>query len=123
MHNSMTKLELCPYHKCKPWTIGPGLRLPSELSDVQNLIDSHNIHAATDLIQKKFSAVMLWITGWFTTFCPECAKKNPTPTKHNTFGYGFTSQSSASASKSNWNKACLRRHVRIFNDALKGKTS
>ena len=119
----MAKLELCPYHKREPWTIGPGLQLPSELSEVQSAIDSKHGRLAMEIIQKMFPAAMLWLNGWFTTFCPECAKKNPTPTKHNTFGYGFTSQYTAAASKSNWNKACLRRHVRIFNDALKGKTS
>lgn len=120
----MTKLELCPYHKCEPWTIGPGLRLPSEFKDVQDAIDANAIGYANVLMSYRLPDAMIWMSNhWYTTFCPECAKKNPTPTKHNTFGYGFTSQSSASASKSNWNKACLRRHAKIFNDALKGKTS
>lgn len=119
----MIKLELCPYHKREPWTIGPGLRLPSKLSMVQNAIDSKNRRLAMEIMEEMFPDAMLWLNGWFTTFCPECAKKNPTPTKHNRFGYGFTSQYSQSAAKNGWNKACLRQYVRIFNDALKGKTS
>ena len=53
-------------------------------------------------------------------YCDKCKEKNPTPGKWNSFGYGFTSYLSKSAALNNWNKACLRRAVRIMKEAIAG---
>ena len=57
----------------------------------------------------------------WTCFCRECANKNPTPGKHNRFGYGFSSQSSWRAALRGWENACNRACKSIIKAQLKGK--
>lgn len=127
------ELELCPIHNCKPWMICPRFcngtthELVEKVLECRNicvpLYYIHDMYKASVVLDSTFPDAVFFLHCDFTTFCPECAKKNPFSGKHNKFGCGFTSQYSLAASKSNWNNACRRFARRQILNTLKGKTS
>ena len=119
----MRSLELCPVHKCEPWMASPFLQegTSPELAALAAGCKSEDFMHAEKAIYKMFPDVWFSFCHDWTVFCPECAKKNPFPGKHNKFGYGFSSQYSLSAAKGNWNKACKRFAKRSIKELLKGK--
>ena len=104
-------LEECPYHHTKPWQLGN--------CDLYKDSDGKDLERPRNFLDA-FADAMLFCHG-FTVFCPECAKKNPTPGKHNKFGYGFCSQHSLQEAKRNWNNAVRRFARRSIRDVLNGK--
>ena len=109
------KLYDCPYHKVQPWFYGPDLTLPITLNGRPPAKDM-----MFWVLSRFFPDAILFEHG-YTVFCPECAKKNPTPGKHNKFGFGFCSQYALQSAKHNWNKACLRFTKSAITNVLKGK--
>lgn len=105
--------ERCPFHETTPEVIGPFRKLCWENGSAMS--DSS--------LWLFFPDAYLFPTINWTCFCWECAEKNPTPKKHNKFGYGFCSQTSWQAAVGNWNKACLRSCKRMITDILKGSCS
>lgn len=131
----MRSLELCPVHKCEPWTVCPKLCNGTTHELVEMLEESCNIcippfgindfhsdfHKAECMLDRMFPDAFFFFNIDFVVFCPECAKKNPFPGKHNKFGCGFMSQFSLASAKSNWNRACARFAKRSIIGLLKGK--
>lgn len=109
--------EKCPFHDTVPEMIGPHRQLVDDNfnSSYSDIIKAVSINAE---LSKEFPAAMFFPTINWTCFCRECAKKNPTPSKHNKFGYGFCSQYSWQAALKNWNSACMRSYKRIIKDNL-----
>ena len=105
-------LEECPYHCIKPWQL--------------DFLDCKIIDSNGDIVQRRpnvfdvFKDAMLFCHGC-TVFCPKCAKKSPTPGKHNKFGYGYCSQWSLQEAKKNWNKAVRRFAKSQIKKVLAGK--
>ena len=110
------KLELCPVHGCAPWEFGPKIDLPDISPFEKN--GRMWLHDKWWVLSQIFPDALIFASQ-YTVFCPECAKKNPFPGKHNKFGYGFCSQYSLTAAKNNWNKACMRWYVSKVKDDLK----
>ena len=117
----LAKLELagkCPYHQwCSPELIGPKRMLMPEFAEEESWEDWH---LESKLYAMFPDALLFPRTDW-TCFCRECAKKNPTPGKHNKFGYGFTSQYSWRAAVRGWESACARACKRMIINSLKGE--
>ena len=99
----LSQAEKCPYHDNVPEIVGPEIR---------------DYGASSEIV---LPAAMLFPSINWTCFCPKCAMKNPTPKKHNQFGYGYCSQYSWQAALGNWNKACSRVCKKMIIDQLKGK--
>lgn len=118
-------LEDCPIHKRQPYFIALA---PCALEDgkmSRELIELIGDNCLTDWrlerrLHELFPASYIFLHG-STVFCPECAKKNPTPSKHNKFGCGFCSQHSLQEAKRNWNKAVRRFAKRSIRKVLEGK--
>ena len=102
LEECISKAEKCPYHGILPEVFGPS-RLPEQCRHSSELM---------------LEDAMLFPKIEWVCFCPECAKKSPTPEKHNRFGYGYTSQYSWNAAVSNWNKACMRSYKRLVKEDL-----
>lgn len=101
--------DKCPYHGVLPVIIGPA----------RTFVDDYGMLSDTIFSQQFPDALLFPNINW-TCFCPECAKKNPTPGKHNVFGYGLCSQSSWGASLRNWNNSCRRVCARMILKTLNG---
>ena len=108
----------CPYHQwCSPELIGPKRMLKPEFAGEESW---ENWHLESKLYALFKDAILFPSINW-TCFCRECAKKNPTPGKHNKFGDGFSSQSSWRAALRGWENACNRACRSIIKARLKGK--
>ena len=108
----------CPYHQyCSPELIGPKRMLLPEFSGEENWEDWH----LESKLYVMFKDAMFFPRMNWTCFCRECAKKNPTPGKHNKFGSGFSSQYSWRAALRGWENACDRACKSIIKAQLKGK--
>lgn len=106
----------CPYHQwCSPELIGPKRMLLPEFAEEESWEDWH---LESKLYAMFKDALFFPRTNW-TCFCRECAKKNPTPGKHNKFGCGFTSQHSWRAALRGWENACDRICKRLIKEQLK----
>jgi len=106
----------CPYHqRCSPELIGPKRMLLPEFAEEESWEDWH---LESKLYAMFPDALLFPRTNW-TCFCRECAKKNPTPGKHNKFGCGFSSQHSWRAALRGWENACDRICKRLIKEQLK----
>ena len=106
----------CPYHQwCSPELIGPKRMLMPEFAEEESW---ENWQLESKLYAMFKDAMFFPRMNW-TCFCRECAKKNPTPGKHNKFGYGFTSQYSWKAALRGWENACDRACKRLIKEQLK----
>lgn len=112
LRNKLAEAELCPYHSISPEIIGPD-RCFMSLNDI-----TIKTMFTFDTLKNEFPAAVLFPDINWTCFCKMCAKKNPTPSKYNKFGYGFCSQYSWQAALRNWNSACIRSYKRIIKDNL-----
>ena len=112
LRNKLAEAELCPYHNISPEIIGP-----DRCFMMLNIAYVKPMFTYDDL-KNEFPDTILFPDINWTCFCKMCAKKNPTPSKHNKFGYGFCSQYSWQAALKNWNSACMRFYKRIIRDNL-----
>ena len=112
-------LDNCPIHCCQPFTYAKDIDLPDDY-DISPFTRDGRMwqNDRWYVMQRIFPDAMIFDIG-YTVFCPECAKKNPFPGKHNKFGYGFTSQFSLNAAKRNWNSACMRYYKHAVKDDIK----
>ena len=106
----------CPYHSILPMVIGPDLPVPFNGIDTWRQARFVEVE---NYLKNKYSDAFHFPRIEYVCFCPECANKNPTPSKHNKFGYGYTSQESWNNAINNWNKACIRSYKRLIIDDLK----
>lgn len=108
----------CPYHKwCSPELIGPKRMLPV-LAGEEGCTSWDDWHLESKLYVMFKDAMLFPRTNWIC-FCPECASKNPTPGKHNKFGYGFCSQHSWRATLRGWESACDQTRKKQIKEYLK----
>jgi len=105
LEKALAVAEKCPYHECLPKMVGRDIA-PPEVPEEQ--WDRMTMLAKDTFMDKTYPDVLLFPGQGYTCFCEECAKKTPTPGKHNKFGCGFSSQYAWRAALGNWNKACLR---------------
>ena len=106
----------CPYHQwCSPELIGPKRLLLPEFANEESWEDWH----LESRLYALFPDSLLFPRTNWTCFCRECAAKNPTPGKHNKFGYGFSSQYSWKAALRGWENACDRACKRLIKEQLK----
>ena len=112
-------LDNCPIHNCQPLAYAKDIELPADY-DISPFYRDGRMWQENKwyVMQRIFPDAMIFDIG-YTIFCPECAKKNPFPGKHNKFGYGFTSQFNLNAAKRNWNSACMRYYKHAIKDDLK----
>lgn len=96
-------MELCPIHKCEP-VVGKHVFCPTRKVMLRD---------GTETTVKEIAE--------FVCYCPKCRGSKSYLECEAKFGYGYTSQSSASAAIANWNKACARHARRAIKDALLGK--
>ena len=106
----------CPYHSILPIIIGPDLPVP--FNEIDTWLTASFVEVEKYL-RNNYSDAFLFPRIEYVCFCPECANKNPTQSKHNRFGYGYTSQESWNNAINNWNKACIRSYKRLIMNDLK----
>lgn len=112
--------ELCPYHSIKPEIVGPRRFICAKRCEhCYNIPDYLDMQEFAGIWFK--DAILFPDISW-TCFCVKCAISNPTPEKHNKFGYGLSSQYSWNAAVNNWNKSCSRHYVHLVKDDLKVST-
>ena len=108
LRNALLNAEKCPFHDVLPEIVGPS----------RKIMDSHAYLKCYERDTWLYEAMLFQDINW-TCFCEKCAAVNPTPHKHNRFGYGFCSQYSWQAALRNWNLACMRTYIRLVKDNLK----
>lgn len=115
LRDALLNAEKCPFHDVLPEIIGPQRKFIDSNPESYEPF-SWRIETA---LHELFPDALLFPTINWTCFCKKCAKKNPRPSKHNRFGYGFCSQYSWQAALRNWNLACMRIYIRLVKDNLK----
>lgn len=120
LERALSRAERCPFHECLPKMVGIDIPPPPPGVSSRERWDEMTMIEREAFLRERYPDVFLVASIGCTCFCEECAKTNPTPGKHNKFGYGFTSQYSWSAALGNWNKACLRFVKSAIMKHLKG---
>lgn len=125
----LAKLALaskCPFHETLPKLLGPRYVKDILPPDLEELVledpERFWLPRVQQYVNWQYGAAMFWPSLQWTCFCPKCAAENPTPGKHNRFGYGFSCQDTWQGALRGWNSACDRACKRMILLHLKGSS-